>query len=112
MALMGSAGGSDWKQQCADLLDGLSSDDRRILINAVATNVLAGWRPSRADVKALIEVVRGEVTVEQYIANRLSALQKDSRACLRGFRSYRGEQPRAQSSYHYCSGRPSWRRSS
>lgn len=77
---MSDADGRDWKQQCADLLDGLSTDDRRILINAVATNVLAGWRPSRADVMALIEVVRREVTTEEYIANQLSALQKDGKA--------------------------------
>jgi hypothetical protein len=34
---------------------------------AVADNVLEGWRPSRADIQALVNVVCGNGTFEDYI---------------------------------------------
>lgn len=60
---------SDWEQECSDLLDALTSNERRLVTTAVADNVLEGWRPTRADIEALIGVARGEVTTEEYLAN-------------------------------------------
>lgn len=72
MALMSSAGGNDWKQQCSDLLEGLGSDDRRVVTKAVATNVLEGWKPSRAEIEILIAGVCGDLTEEEYHAKVLA----------------------------------------
>ncbi|SPM34488.1 hypothetical protein MRAB57_2307 [Mycobacterium rhizamassiliense] len=38
-----------------------------MVITAVADNVLEGWRPSRADIQALVDVVCGKTTTEEYI---------------------------------------------
>lgn len=59
--------GSTWLHRWPDLFDGLSADQRRIVITAVADNVLEGWRPSRADIQAVIDVVCGNTTTEDYI---------------------------------------------
>lgn len=71
---MSSHGKYDWKQQCSDLLEGLNSDDRRVITNAVATNVLEGWEPNRAEIQALIDVVRGDITAEEYRARVLASV--------------------------------------
>lgn len=54
-------------QRWPDLFDGLTVDERRVVINAVADNVLEGWQPGRADIEALIDVVRGKSTTRNYI---------------------------------------------
>jgi len=56
-----------WNEQWPDILVGLTSEDRRAVINAVADNVLEGWRPHRVDIEALADVVRGRCTTEEYI---------------------------------------------
>lgn len=56
-------------QRWPDLLVGLSGDERRVLSVAVTDNVLEGWEPSRADIQALVDVVRGYVTTQEYLAN-------------------------------------------
>lgn len=58
---------STWTQRWADLFDGLTSDERRAVIVAVADNVLEGWEPERADIEALVDVVRGKCTAAEYI---------------------------------------------
>ena len=58
---------STWLHRWPDLFDGLTAEQRRILITAVADNVLEGWRPSRADIQALVDVVCGNTTTEEYI---------------------------------------------
>ena len=37
------------------------------MIVAVADNVLEGWEPERADIEALVDVVRGKCTAAEYI---------------------------------------------
>jgi hypothetical protein len=37
------------------------------VIVAVADNVLEGWQPERADIEALVDVVRGKCTTREYI---------------------------------------------
>jgi hypothetical protein len=64
---MGNPGGSTWLDRWPDLLAGLSTEQRRIVITAVADNVLEGWRPNRADIGALVDVVCGNTTIEEYI---------------------------------------------
>ncbi|MGA7133868.1 MAG: hypothetical protein WBZ15_16260 [Mycobacterium sp.] len=59
--------GSTWLHRLPDRFDGLTAEQRRIVITAVADNVLEGWRPSRADIQALIDVVCGNTTTEEYI---------------------------------------------
>ena len=59
--------GSTWLHRWPDLFDGLTAEQRRIVITAVADNVLEGWRPSRADIQALVDVVCGNTTTEEYI---------------------------------------------
>ena len=59
--------GSTWLYRWPDLFDGLTAEQHRAVTNAVADNVLEGWRPSRADIQALIDVVRGNTTTEDYI---------------------------------------------
>jgi len=54
-------------QRWADLFEGLTSDERRAVIVAVADNVLEGWEPERADIEALVDVVRGKCTTAEYI---------------------------------------------
>jgi hypothetical protein len=58
---------STWRHRWPDLFDGLNAEARRIVTTAVADNVLEGWRPSRADIQALIDVVCGNTTTEDYI---------------------------------------------
>lgn len=58
---------STWLHRWPDLFDGLTAEQRRIVITAVADNVLEGWRPSRADIQALVDVVCGNTTTEDYI---------------------------------------------
>lgn len=64
---MSTGNGSDWRQRWPELLDGLTAEQRRAVITAVADNVLEGWRPSRADVQALVDVVIGKTSTEDYI---------------------------------------------
>ncbi|WP_301150467.1 hypothetical protein [Mycobacterium simiae] len=52
-----------------ELFAGLSPDKRRIVNNAIASSVLEGWEPSRADVEAVIEVATGRARAEDYLAN-------------------------------------------
>jgi Antitoxin VbhA len=59
--------GSTWTKRWPDLFDGLTSDERRVVIVAVADNVLEGWQPERADIEALVDVVRGRCTTREYI---------------------------------------------
>jgi hypothetical protein len=59
--------GSWWTKPWPDLFDGLTSDERRAVIVAVADNVLEGWQPERADIDALVDVVRGKCTTREYI---------------------------------------------
>jgi Antitoxin VbhA len=59
--------GSTWTKRWSDVLDGLTSDERRVVIVAVADNVLEGWQPERADIEALVDVVRGKCTTREYI---------------------------------------------
>jgi Antitoxin VbhA len=65
---MGNPDGSTWLHRWPDLFEGLSAEQRRVVITAVADNVLEGWRPGRADIGALVEVVCGNTTTEEYIA--------------------------------------------
>jgi hypothetical protein len=58
---------STWLHRWPDLFDGLTAEQRRIVITAVADNVLDGWRPRRADIQALVDVVCGNRTTEEYI---------------------------------------------
>ncbi len=59
--------GSSWTKRWPDLFDGLTSDELRVVIVAVADNVLEGWEPERADIDALVDVVRGKCTTEEYL---------------------------------------------
>jgi hypothetical protein len=59
--------GSTWAKRWPDVLDGLTSDERRVVIVAVADNVLEGWQPGREDIEALVDVVRGKCTTGEYI---------------------------------------------
>ncbi len=59
--------GSTWLHRWPDLFDGLTAEQRHVVMVAVADNVLEGWRPSRADIRALVDVVCGETTTEDYI---------------------------------------------
>ena len=59
--------GPSWTERWPDLLNGLTGVERRAVINAVADNVLEGWQPQRADLEALVDVVRGKCTTEEYI---------------------------------------------
>ncbi|WP_168991010.1 antitoxin VbhA family protein [Mycobacterium pseudokansasii] len=52
-----------------ELFVGLSAEKRRIVNNAIASNVLEGWEPSRADVEAVIEVATGRACAEDFVAN-------------------------------------------
>lgn len=54
-------------QRWPELLDGLTAEQRRAVTTAVADNVLEGWQPSRADVQALVDVVCGKASTEDYI---------------------------------------------
>ena len=60
--------GSTWPERWPDLFDRLTSDERRVVIDAVADNVLEGWQPEREDREALVDVVRGKCTTREYIA--------------------------------------------
>jgi hypothetical protein len=59
--------GSTWTKRWPDVLDGLTSDERRVVIVAVADNILEGWQPRREDIEALVDVVRGKCTTREYI---------------------------------------------
>jgi hypothetical protein len=59
--------GSPWLQRWPELFDGLTAEQHRAVTNAVADNILEGWRPSRDDIQALIDVVCGNTTTEDYI---------------------------------------------
>jgi len=52
-----------------DLFVGLSAETRRIVNNAIASNVLEGWKPSRGDVAAIIDTATGHTSVEDYVAS-------------------------------------------
>lgn len=58
---------ADWRQCWPDLLDGLTAEQQRIVTTAVADNVLEGWQPTRADIQALVDVVCGKTTTQDYI---------------------------------------------
>ena len=58
---------STWLHRWLDLFDGLTAEQHRAVTNAVADNVLEGRRPSRADIQALVDVVCGNTTTEDYI---------------------------------------------
>ena len=58
--------GSTWLYRWPDLFDGLTAEQVTRAV-AVADNVLEGWRPSRADIRALVDVVCGNTTTEDYI---------------------------------------------
>jgi hypothetical protein len=64
---MSTGKGSTWTQRWPELLDGLTAEQRRAVTTAVADNVLEGWQPSRADVQALVDVVCGKTSTEDYI---------------------------------------------
>jgi Antitoxin VbhA len=59
--------GPSWKERWPDLLDGLTGGERRAVIVAVADNDLEGWQPERADIEALVDVVRSKCTTAEYI---------------------------------------------
>jgi hypothetical protein len=59
--------GSTWLHRWPEFFDGLTAEQRHVVIMAVADNVLEGWRPSRRDVQALVDVVCGKTTTEDYI---------------------------------------------
>jgi hypothetical protein len=67
MIYISDSRGFIWAEEWRDILVGLTSEDRRAVINAVADNVLEGWRPNRADIEALVDVVRGKCTTAEYI---------------------------------------------
>ena len=67
--LMSSPKIGTWMQRWPDLLDGLSNDQRRAVTNAVASNVLEGWDPSRAHIQALVDLARGDITIDDYTAS-------------------------------------------
>jgi hypothetical protein len=58
---------STWLHRWPDLFDGLTAEQHRAVTKAVADNVLEGWRPTRDDIQALIDVVCGNTTTEDYI---------------------------------------------
>jgi len=64
MAAMSTA---EWMQRWPELLDGLTTEQHRAVTNAVADNVLEGWRPSRDAIQALVDVVTGKISTEDYI---------------------------------------------
>jgi hypothetical protein len=59
--------GSTWTKRWPDLFNHLTSDERRVVIIAVADNVLEGWQPEREGIEALVDVVRGKCTTTEYI---------------------------------------------
>jgi hypothetical protein len=64
---MSTGNGSTWRQRWPELLDGLTDEQRRAVTTAVADNVLEGWQPSREDIQALVDVVTGKTSTEDYI---------------------------------------------
>lgn len=66
--------GSPWMRRWPDLLDGLTAEERRAVVGAVADNVLEGWQPSRADVQALVDVVCGKTSTADYIRSVRASL--------------------------------------
>lgn len=67
MAAMSIGEGSTWRQRWPELLDGLDDEQRRAVIAAVADNILEGWQPRREDIQALVDVVTGTTSTEDYI---------------------------------------------
>jgi Antitoxin VbhA len=65
--VMSTGNGSTWRQRWPELLDGLSAEQRRAVITAVAENVLEGWQPTREHIQALVDVVTGKTSTEDYI---------------------------------------------
>ena len=55
---MSTGRGSTWLQRWPELLDGLTAEQRRAVMTAVADNVVDGWQPSRKDIQALVRVVQ------------------------------------------------------
>jgi hypothetical protein len=64
---MTTGSGSTWRQRWPELLDGLTGEQRRAVSTAVADNVLEGWQPSREDIQALVDIVTGRTSTEDYI---------------------------------------------
>ena len=64
---MSTGNGSTWRQRWPELLDGLTAEQRRAVTTAVADNVLEGWQPTREDIQALVDVVTGKTSTEDYV---------------------------------------------
>ncbi|ADG76874.1 Antitoxin VbhA domain-containing protein OS=Tsukamurella paurometabola (strain ATCC 8368 / DSM/ CCUG 35730 / CIP 100753 / JCM 10117 / KCTC 9821 / NBRC 16120 / NCIMB 702349 / NCTC 13040) OX=521096 GN=Tpau_0220 PE=4 SV=1 [Tsukamurella paurometabola] len=56
-----------WFAHCADLVDGLTTDQRDRVIRTVHSSYLEGMDPERDNVEALVRLVRGERTTNQAI---------------------------------------------
>lgn len=63
---MGLAG-TTWSNRWPELLEGLTAEQQRSVIGAVASNVLSGWEPSREDIQALVDVETGQMSTEEYL---------------------------------------------
>lgn len=64
---MSTGTGSTWRQRRPQLLDGLTGEQRRAVTTAVGDNVLEGWQPSREHIQALVDVVTGKTSTQDYI---------------------------------------------
>lgn len=49
-----------------ELFDELTSDDRRYVLNALASNWYEGWKPKREDVENLTDFARGSIDRAEY----------------------------------------------
>lgn len=64
---MSTGNGSSWQQRWPELLHGLTADQRRAVRTAVADNVLEGWQPTRDEIQALVDVVTGKSSTDDYV---------------------------------------------
>lgn len=61
-----------------DLFAGMSSDERRAVVQACANSWHSGWKPNREDVADAVDVVRGTQTIDEVIARATAeALRSD-----------------------------------
>ena len=65
ICFINESSGPSWTARWPDVLDGLTEDERRAVVVAVADNILEGWEPERADIEALFDVVRGRCTTAE-----------------------------------------------
>lgn len=59
-----------------ELFEGLTDEQHRAVVNALASGWHEGWTPNREDVGDLSDYVRGTITMEEYQARSLAKVQR------------------------------------